>query len=189
MRDKQIVAGVLIGALYFRAPTSPLGVQDRLHFFAFGIMAWVFTAIEALPVFLAEREIFIRESSRGAYRTASYVLAGTLAFLPFLVVTAVTCLIPYFMLGLAPTFAAAATHVLAAFLTLAVGNSFVLFIAGFVPNYAIGVTIATAINAFFFLCSGFFISRYRNSTVVLSRGIKAFIFPGSGFFISRHTLF
>lgn len=70
------MSGIIIGTVFLNSPYSPVGVNDRVSFFAFTIMAFLFTSIEALPIFLDERQIYIRESSRGAYRTSSYVIAG-----------------------------------------------------------------------------------------------------------------
>lgn len=76
-RALQIVSGIIIGTIFLHAGQNPQGVNDRISFFAFTLMALLFTSIEALPIFLEERQIYIRETSRGAYRTSSYVIAGT----------------------------------------------------------------------------------------------------------------
>lgn len=154
----QVSCSFIVGSLFYQTPQSARGVTDRVSFFAFVLMAYLFTSVDALPVFLEERQIYIRETSRGAYRTSTYVLASTFAFMPFLFVTALSaCIAPYFMIGLAASPKAFFFYVFASFLTLLVGNAFVMFIAGLVPNFATGVTMSTAIKAFFFLCSGFFI--------------------------------
>jgi hypothetical protein len=50
--------------------------------------------------------------------------------------------------------------VLILFLTLAVSNALVSFVATIVPDFSAGATLATAICAYFFLFAGFFILRY-----------------------------
>lgn len=95
--------------------------------------------------------------------------AGTIAFLPVLFAIAlIYSVVAYFMVGLAGGFSPFFTFVAGSFLTLAVANSYVLFIGGFVPNFAIGVTLSTAVMAFFFLCSGFFIARCGTGTTLRS---------------------
>lgn len=96
--------GLILGSVFFQAPEDLSGVASRASFFAFSLAFFFFTCTEALPIFLAERQIFIQETSRGAYRTVSYVLAGTMVFVPFLFLLAVIfSSVAYFMVGLAET--------------------------------------------------------------------------------------
>eukprot|EP00850_Spirogloea_muscicola_P005776 SM000027S09557 [mRNA] locus=s27:59882:62437:+ [translate_table: standard] len=155
-----LATGLTMGSLFFDAKYSPKGVQQRESFFAFTLALLLFTSTEALPIFLQERQIFIRETSRGAYRTSSYVIANAAVFLPFLFMLAlVFSCVSYFMVGLVYNAAAFFTFVLVLFLVLAVANSFVIFFGALVPNFITGNTIITALTAYFFLFSGFFIPR------------------------------
>ncbi|CAI9269054.1 unnamed protein product [Lactuca saligna] len=61
---------------------------------------------EALPVFLQEREILMKETSCGSYRVSSYAIANGLVYLPFLLILAVLfatplycALVPNFIVG------------------------------------------------------------------------------------------
>ncbi|CAI5485244.1 unnamed protein product [Closterium sp. Naga37s-1] len=155
-----VITGLILGSLFLKSGYDAEGITNRASFFAFALALLLFTSTEGLPIFLDERQIYIRETSRGAYRTGSYVLAGALVFLPFLFLLSLlfSC-VAYFMVGLAATATAFFRFVATVFLTLAVGNSFVVFFAAFVPNYITGNTVVTAITAFFFLFSGFFISK------------------------------
>jgi ATP-binding cassette subfamily G (WHITE) protein 2 len=70
--------------------------QHRLSYFVFTCAFYYYTSLEALPIFLAEREIFQREFSRGAYRAASYTLAQTLTFFPpYLIVASVYTIVTW----------------------------------------------------------------------------------------------
>lgn len=154
------ITGLVLGSLFLNSRHSPKGVSNRASYFAFALALLLFTSTEALPIFLEERQIYIRETSRGAYRTISYVLSGAVVFLPFLFVLAlVFSCVGYFMVGLAFDAGAFFTFVATMFMTLAVANSYVIFFAAFVPNFITGNTIITATTAFFFLFSGFFISK------------------------------
>lgn len=66
---------VLIGTLTLNTNTSSAGLRHRLSYFIFNIAFFFYTSLEALPIFLQEREIFQREYSRGAYRAISYTVA------------------------------------------------------------------------------------------------------------------
>ncbi|GLJ40192.1 hypothetical protein SUGI_0824420 [Cryptomeria japonica] len=50
-------------------------------------------------VYLKERQILMRETSRGAYRVSSYVISNTLVFLPFLLIVAILFAVPVYWLG------------------------------------------------------------------------------------------
>lgn len=159
----QVVVGLTLGTLFLRAGISAKGVDQRQGFFGFLLALFIFTSTEALPVFLNERQIFIRETSRGAYRVSAYVLSQALVILPFLFVLAMifSC-VSYFMVGLAKDAGAFFSFVFILFLTLAVANAFVAFMASFVPDMTAGNALSSALFAYFFLFSGFFIPRYRH---------------------------
>lgn len=150
-----------MGSLFFDVEYNAAGLQQRQSFFAFALALLLFTSTEALPIFLDERQIYIRESSRGAYRTSSYVLANAVVFVPFLFALALIFgTISYFMVGLTKEAGGFFMFITVLFLTLAVANSYVIFWGGFVPNFIAGNTIVTATTAFMFLFSGFFIPRF-----------------------------
>eukprot|EP00897_Mesotaenium_endlicherianum_P001005 jgi/Mesen1/10905/ME000095S10239 len=156
-----LVTGATMGSLFFNVGLDYKGLEERQSFFAFTLALFVFTATEGLPVFLDERQVFIRETSRGAYRASSYVVANALVFLPFLLLLALLFSgITYYLVGLVDAQPAAFfVFVATMFLCLAVANSFVVFCSSVVPNFITGNTVITATNAYFFLFSGFFIPR------------------------------
>lgn len=95
--------GVLIGTLFKQTDVAPgrLNLDLQTSYFVFTIAFFYYTSLEALPIFLAEREIFQREFSRGAYRALSYVLAATVVTFPFMLVLAlVYSCITYWLVGL-----------------------------------------------------------------------------------------
>ncbi|KAL5151507.1 ABC transporter G family member 10 [Glycine soja] len=81
-----LVAGFILGSIFFNVGSqqSHVALQTRSGFFAFSLTFLLSSTTEGLPIFLEERRTFMRETSRGAYRVSSYVLANTLVFLPFL---------------------------------------------------------------------------------------------------------
>lgn len=63
-----------------------------------GLALFLFTSLEALPIFMEERSIYTREHSRGAYRVMSYALTNFLIYLPVCLSLAVVfTAISYFM--------------------------------------------------------------------------------------------
>lgn len=175
----QVVVGLTLGTLFLHAGISAKGVAQRQGYFAFTLALFIFTSTEALPVFLNERQIFIRETSRGAYRVSAYVMAQALVILPFMFCLAVLfASISYFMVGLVKEAGAFFFFILILFLTLAVANAFVAFVASFVPDMTAGNALSSAIFAYFFLFSGFFIPRYvHNAHLDFPSTVVTLLFP------------
>ncbi|KAJ0241558.1 hypothetical protein HA466_0209780 [Hirschfeldia incana] len=157
-----LVTGTILATMFWKLDNSPRGVQERLGFFAFAMSTTFYTCAEAIPVFLQERYIFMRETAYNAYRRSSYVLAHTIISLPALVVLSATfAATTFFAVGLAggsEGFLFFFLTILAAFWA---GSSFVTFLSGVVSHVMIGFTVVVAILAYFLLFSGFFISRDR----------------------------
>jgi len=111
-------------------------------------------------VFLKERQIFIRETSRGAYRTSSYVLAKPIVSLPFLLLLSLTYTgSTYFLVGLVKDVDVILLYILMLFLTFCVSDALVAFVASLVPDMAAAQPTVSSICAFFYLFSGLYILR------------------------------
>ncbi|CAG7865434.1 unnamed protein product [Brassica rapa] len=157
-----LVTGTILATMFYKLDNSPRGIQERLGFFAFAMSTTFYTCAEAIPVFLQERYIFMRETAYNAYRRSSYVLAHTIISLPALVILSATfAATTFFAVGLAggsEGFLFFFLTILAAFWA---GSSFVTFLSGVVSHVMIGFTVVVAILAYFLLFSGFFIARDR----------------------------
>ncbi|GBG85757.1 hypothetical protein CBR_g40486 [Chara braunii] len=155
-----IITGIILGSLFYGVHKDDSGKLHRSAVFAFACAVPLFSAIHALPIFLLERNIFMRETSRGAYRTSSYVVANALVFLPFFFIQALLfTLVSYFLVGLVRVASAFFLFATTIFLTITVGNTFVTSLGSLVPNFIAGNTIITAITGFMFLFSGFFVPK------------------------------
>ncbi|KAJ1286119.1 hypothetical protein BS78_03G328300 [Paspalum vaginatum] len=157
-----VVTGAILATVFFRLDQSPKGAQERLGFFAFAMSTMFYTCADALPVFLQERYVFLRETAYGAYRRASYVLSNAIvSFPPLVVLSLAFAFTTFFAVGLAggvPGFAFYGLAILASFWA---GSGFVTFLSGVIPHVMIGYTVVVAILAYFLLFSGFFINRDR----------------------------
>ncbi|KAF8091780.1 hypothetical protein N665_0436s0042 [Sinapis alba] len=157
-----LITGTILDTMFWKLDNSPRGIQERLGFFAFAMSTTFYTCAEAIPVFLQERYIFMRETAYNAYRRSSYVLAHTIISLPALVILSASfAATTFFAVGLAggsEGFFFFFLTILAAFWA---GSSFVTFLSGVVSHVMIGFTVVVAILAYFLLFSGFFISRDR----------------------------
>ncbi|CAH8353155.1 unnamed protein product [Eruca vesicaria subsp. sativa] len=157
-----LITGTILATMFWKLDNSPRGIQERLGFFAFAMSTTFYTCAEAIPVFLQERYIFMRETAYNAYRRSSYVLAHTIISLPALVILSASfAATTFFAVGLSggsEGFFFFFLTILAAFWA---GSSFVTFLSGVVSHVMIGFTVVVAILAYFLLFSGFFISRDR----------------------------
>ncbi|KAE9589264.1 hypothetical protein Lal_00000138 [Lupinus albus] len=154
-----MVTGFILATMFWQLDNSPKGVQERLGFFAFAMSTTYYTTADALPVFLQERYIFMRETAYNAYRRSSYLVSHALVALPALVFLSLAfAAITFWAVGLDGGFLFYFLVILASFWA---GNSFVTFLSGVVPHVMLGYTIVVAILAYFLLFSGFFINRDR----------------------------
>lgn len=165
-----------MGSLFFHTRYDYKGILQRTGFFNFALVTLIFSSNEALPIFLSERQIYIRESSRGAYRTLPFVISQAVVMLPFqLLIALIFSVISYFMVGLVFNAGAFFTFVFIAFLTLCVSNSFVAFVASVVPDENGGQTLILCVSAMYYLFSGFFVSRYSSPSQQLVHPLLQYV--------------
>ncbi|XP_066309125.1 ABC transporter G family member 10-like [Miscanthus floridulus] len=152
---QSVLAGAFLGSVFL----GTTDLQSRLGFFAFNLTYLLSSTTEALPVFLHERRILERETSRGAYRVSSYVASNAAVFLPFLLAAALLYAAPvYWLVGLAREPAAFAYFALVVWLVMLTANSFVACLSAVAPNYIVGNSIVSGLIGCFFLFSGYFVA-------------------------------
>ncbi|XP_037420470.1 ABC transporter G family member 5-like [Triticum dicoccoides] len=157
-----LITGFILATIFWRLDDSPKGVEERLGFFAIAMSTMFYTCSDALPVFLNERYIFLRETAYNAYRRSSYVLSHTIVGFPSLIVLslafAVTTFFAVGLAGGAEGFFFFVAIVLASFWA---GSGFATFLSGVVTNVQLGFPVVVSTLAYFLLFSGFFINRDR----------------------------
>ncbi|OVA09202.1 ABC transporter-like [Macleaya cordata] len=158
-----VLAGFVLGTIFMDANNDSrqqVTLQTRVGFFAFTLTFLLSTTTEGLPIFLQERRILMRETSRGAYRVFSYVMANTLVFLPFLLTVAVLYTTPvYWLVGLRRDFDGFLYFSLVVWLVVLMSNSLVACFSALVPNFIMGTSLIAGLMGSFFLFSGYFISK------------------------------
>ena len=151
--------GFLMGSLFYRRAETDVGVNERIGYLVFTIAFFCYTSLEALPIFLAEREIFQREYSRGAYRAISYVTAVTMVQIPFLLVISLIFTIPSYYLVFLPNEAETFFfYILVLLCTNMAAQAFAVLISALVPDPMAGQTAGSGLFSVMFLLSGFFIT-------------------------------
>ncbi|XP_058107851.1 ABC transporter G family member 23 [Magnolia sinica] len=155
-----IVGGFGLGSVYLKVKDDEGGVAERLGLFAFSLSFLLSSTVEALPIFLQERRVLMREVSRGAYKVSSYMIANTIVFIPFLLAVAILFAIPvYWLVGLNPSFSAFIFFVLVVWLIVLMASSLVLFLSAVSPDFISGNSLICAVLGAFFLFSGYFIPK------------------------------
>jgi len=150
--------GVLLGTLFLDTKDDLLGLQHRLSYFVFCCAFYFYTSLEALPLFLAEREIFQREFSRGAYRASAYTIAQSITTMPaYVVVSSIFTVLTWWLVGLPNDAGVFFFQILTVFTIMMAGNAFATLISTLVPNPMAGQSAGSALLSVMFLFSGFFI--------------------------------
>ena len=151
--------GLVIGSLFYQLPETDQGVSERLGYLIFTMAFFFYTSLEALPVFLAEREVYEREYGRGAYRAISYVIATSLVYIPFLLILSVAYIVPSYWLVMLPNEAETFFFFLLTVLcTNIAGQSFAVLLSVVVSDPMAGQSAGSGLFSIMFLMCGFFIT-------------------------------
>ncbi|XP_068651267.1 ABC transporter G family member 10-like [Aristolochia californica] len=156
-----VVAGFALGTIFMNVGREGgrTALQTVIGFFAFSLTFLLSSTTEGLPVFLQERRILMRETSRGACRVSSYVISNALVFLPFLLMVALLYTTPvYWLVGLRRDLDGFLYFSLVVLMVVLTANSFVACFSALVPNFIMGNSLIAGFMGSFFLFSGYFIS-------------------------------
>ncbi|KAJ8631616.1 hypothetical protein MRB53_024939 [Persea americana] len=157
-----LVTGFILATIFWQLDNSPRGIQERVGFFAFAMSTTFYTCAEALPIFLQERYIFMRETAYNAYRRSSYVLSNALVSIPSQIFLSIAFAAETFWaVGLAGGVSGFVFYFFTMLSSFWAGSSFVTFLSGVVAHVTLGYTVVVATLAYFLLFSGFFINRDR----------------------------
>ncbi|KAL5565882.1 hypothetical protein UlMin_029046 [Ulmus minor] len=155
-----LVGGFGLGSVYIKVRKDEGGVAERLGLFAFSLSFLLSSTVEALPIYLQERRVLMKEASSGAYKISSYMIANTIIFLPFLFAVAILFAVPvYWLVGLNPSIAAFAFFTFVVWLIVLMASSLVLFLSAISPDFISGNSLICTVLGAFFLFSGYFIPK------------------------------
>ncbi|KAJ4849268.1 hypothetical protein Tsubulata_018525 [Turnera subulata] len=157
-----VLAGFVLGTIFLNAMNDMkrYKLQTQIGFFAFSLTFLLSSTTEGLPIFLQERRVLMRETSKGAYRVSSYVISNTLVFLPFLLTVALLFSTPvYWLVGLRRDIDGFLYFSLVVWIVVLMSNSFVACFSALVPNFIMGTSLIAGLMGSFFLFSGYFIAK------------------------------
>ncbi|KZV52713.1 ABC transporter G family member 10 [Dorcoceras hygrometricum] len=156
------LAGIVLGTIFINAfsDSTKTKLQTQLGFFAFSLTFLMSSTTEALPIFLQEKRILMRETSRGAYRVSSYIIANTVVYFHFLLLVSILYATPvYWLVGLRRELDGFLYFSLVVWMVVLMSNSFVACFSALVPNFIMGMSLVSGIMGSFFLFSGYFLSK------------------------------
>ncbi|XP_059303856.1 ABC transporter G family member 23 [Lycium ferocissimum] len=155
-----LVGGFGLGSVYIKMRHDEGAVTERLGLFAFSLSFLLSSTVEALPIYLQERRVIMKEASRGAYKISSYMIANTIVFLPFLFAVAILFAVPvYWIVGLNPSIAAFVFFTFVVWVIVLMASSLVLFLSAISPDFISGNSLICTVLGAFFLFSGYFIPK------------------------------
>ncbi|KAF3677182.1 ABC transporter G family member 10 [Capsicum annuum] len=185
-----LAAGFILGSIFMNVDNNlgQVALQTRLGFFAFSLTFLLSTMTEGLPIFLQERTIFMRETSRGAYRVSSYVVANTFVFLPFLLMVGLLYSVPvYWLVGLRRNMDGFLYFSMVVWMVVLMSNSFTACFSALVPNFIMGTSIIAGLMGSFFLFSGYFLSKEKiPSYWIFMHYLSLFKYPFECFLINEY---
>ncbi|XP_071723655.1 ABC transporter G family member 10-like [Rutidosis leptorrhynchoides] len=185
-----LVAGFVLGTVFLNVGKDQgrVSLQTRIGFFAFSLTFLLSSTTEGLPIFLQERRILTRETSRGAYRVSSYVVSNTLVFLPFLLLVSLLYSTPvYWLVGLRRSVDGFLYFSLIVWMVVLMSNSFVACFSALVPNFIMGNSVIAGLMGSFFLFSGYFISEKNiPSYWIFMHYLSLFKYPYECFMINEY---
>ncbi|KAF5480576.1 hypothetical protein F2P56_001315 [Juglans regia] len=186
---QMLISGLVLGSIFYNLKDDLVGAQERVGLFAFILTFLLSCTTEALPIFLQEREILMRETSCGSYRVSSYAIANGLVYLPFLLILSFIFTVPlYWLVGLNQSFMAFLHFLLLIWLILYTANSVVVCFSALVPNFIVGNSVIAGVMGSFFLFSGYFISKHGiPSYWIFMHYISLFKYPFEGFLINEFS--
>jgi ABC-type multidrug transport system ATPase subunit len=186
---QMLISGLVLGSIFYNLKDDLTGAEERVGLFAFILTFLLSCTTEALPIFLQEREILMKETSCGSYRVSSYAIANGLVYLPFLLILAILFTIPlYWLVGLNPNFMAFMHFLFLIWLILYTANSVVVCFSALVPNFIVGNSVISGVMGSFFLFSGYFISKHGMPNYwIFMHYISLFKYPFEGFLINEFS--
>lgn len=184
-----LISGLVLGSIFYNLRGDLMGAEERVGLFAFILTFLLSSTTEALPIFLQEREILMKETSSGSYRVSSYAIANGLVYLPFLLILAALFSVPvYWLVGLNRGLAAFAQFLVLIWLILYTANSVVVCFSALVPNFIVGNSVISAVMGSFFLFSGYFVSKNGIPRYwIFMHYVSLFKYPFEGLLINEFS--
>ncbi|KAI3879054.1 hypothetical protein MKX03_031311 [Papaver bracteatum] len=157
-----LFTGFILASVFWQLDNSPRSVQERLGFYTFTMAACFYICADVIPVYLQDRNIYIREEAYNTYRCSSYVLSNMIIALPSITILSIAlAATTFWSVGLSGGIHGFLFFFITIFSSFWTANSFISFLSGVVPHAVLGYASTLAVLGFYLLFSGFFITKDR----------------------------
>ncbi|CAI7779759.1 unnamed protein product, partial [Closterium sp. NIES-53] len=163
-----LIAGLLLAILFWRPAETPEGLIIRLSFLSCACCIVFFTSCDAVPIFIEESAIFVRESANNAYRPSTYLVSSTLVYLPlhFLMALLLTA-VSWWSISLAGGAEGFLFMVVAFFVMFFTANAIATCVSICVKDVVLAYATAIAIMSYFYLVSGYYVTRKQMTMTLI----------------------
>ncbi|KAF9519274.1 hypothetical protein BS47DRAFT_85578 [Hydnum rufescens UP504] len=150
---------VLMATVWLHMEKTDARVNDRISAHYFSVAFFSAMSVAAVPLYLEERPVFIREHNNGLYGAGAYTIANTVIFIPYLLVCSLlySC-IGYWAIGLKSSGWAFCRFIFYLFLSLYAAEAQALAVAVILPDF-VGALAGVGFFIGFWMCVQGFIVR------------------------------
>ncbi|KAF9519008.1 hypothetical protein BS47DRAFT_1337557 [Hydnum rufescens UP504] len=150
---------VLLATIWLHLEKTDARVNDRVsvHFFSIAVFSAV--SVAAVPLYLEERPVLIRERNNGLYGAGAYTIANSAVFIPYLFgCSVVYSSIGYWAVGLKSNGFAFCRFVVYVFLGMYAAEAQALLVAAIIPDF-VGALAGVGFLIGFWMCVEGFLVR------------------------------
>ncbi|CAI5527133.1 unnamed protein product [Closterium sp. Naga37s-1] len=146
----------------------PEGLVIRLSFLSCASGIVFYSSCDAVPIFIEECAIFVRESANNAYRPSTYLMSSTLVYLPlhFLMALLLTA-VSWWSISLAGGAEGFLFMVVAFFVMFFAANAIVTCVSTCVKDVVLAYALAISVMSYFYLVCGFYVTRRQMPAVLI----------------------
>ncbi|KAL6749179.1 hypothetical protein V8C86DRAFT_3145675 [Haematococcus lacustris] len=150
--------GVFVGLVFYRVPSDPEGLRQRLNLHAFNCSVYLYLPYVSMGLWTADREFFLADISARLYRPSLYYAAKVCSALPAQLLSAIVyALITLGLAGLQSSALALVRSTTTLTLLSLISSQVLHFSAVLAPNQDIAFIVSVLWTAFNLLTCSFYI--------------------------------
>ena len=153
-----LMMAFMIGTVFIHVADDTNKTLDLAGGLFFIVAFFAFMSVSALPIFLDDKHIFVKERASGAYLVVTHQIASLVAAIPNVALLALgSTLVCFFAMGLDGSNGKFFQWVLNLFLTCLVAESICVLASVVVPFFIVALAMSASIFGLFMIVSGFWI--------------------------------
>ncbi|KAF9504510.1 hypothetical protein BS47DRAFT_1374383 [Hydnum rufescens UP504] len=152
------IMSALLATVWLHMEKTDARVNDRISVLFFSLAFFSAMSVSAVPLYLEERAVFIRESNNGLYGAGAYTIANTVVFVPYMFCCSLlySC-IAYWAIGLKSNGWAFWRFVLFLFLAVYAAEAQALAVAAVIPSFIGALAGVGFLTGFWLSVQGFLV--------------------------------